>query len=110
MIWGKSPDYCSHQYRAGLQKLDQQEQKYAAELDSALAGYAALKEQAAKLDPVELYEARQAIRPEKERSASRRLQEAYDERFDYFRMRNSKNDVSDILGEEREERSVQKQL
>lgn len=95
---------------AGLQKLDQQEQKYAAELDSALAEYAALKEQAAELDPVELYEARQAIRPAKERSANRRLQEAYGERFNVFRMHDSENDVSDMLGEEREERSVRKSL
>lgn len=95
---------------AGLHRLEQQEQKYSIELEKALAEYAALKEQAADFDPVELFEARQAIRPEKEVCVSSRLQDAYGERFDVFRLRNSKNDVSNMLGEEKEERFVQKQL
>ena len=48
---------------AGLNKLEAQELKYSAELDKALAEYADLKSQAADIDPVELYKARQAIRP-----------------------------------------------
>lgn len=52
---------------AGLKKLETQEQKYSAELDKALDEYAELKAQAADFDPVELYEARQAIRPAQER-------------------------------------------
>ena len=48
---------------AGLKKLEAQEQKYSAELDKALSEYAELKAQVAELDPVELYAARQAIRP-----------------------------------------------
>mgnify|MGYP000408767599 CR=1 FL=1 len=47
---------------SNLQKLDEQEQKYSAELETALHEYAEAKTQAADLDPVELYEARQAIR------------------------------------------------
>ena len=53
----------------GLKKLEAQEQKYAAELDKVLAEYAELKAQATNFDPVELHDARQAIRPEKELNA-----------------------------------------
>lgn len=52
---------------AGLKKLETQEQKYSAELDKALDEYAELKAQAADFDPVELYEARQAIRLRRKR-------------------------------------------
>ena len=60
---------------AGLKKLETQEQKCSAELDKALTEYAALKEQTADFDPVELYEARQVIRPtqEKGRKAAGRI-------------------------------------
>ena len=54
---------------AGLKKLEAQEQKYSAELDKALAEYAELKAQAVDFDPVELYEARQTIRPTQEKTA-----------------------------------------
>ena len=43
---------------SNLQKLDEQEQKYSAELETALHEYAEAKLQAFDLDPVELYEAR----------------------------------------------------
>ena len=48
-----------------LKRLEEQEQKYSAELDAALNEYAGLREQAQGFDPVQLYEARQAIRPGK---------------------------------------------
>ena len=50
-----------------LKRLEEQEQKYSAELDAALNEYAGLREQAQGFDPVQLYEARQAIRPAKNR-------------------------------------------
>jgi len=46
--------------------LEEQEQKYSAKLDAALNEYAGLREQAHGFDPVLLYEAKQAIRPDKE--------------------------------------------
>ena len=61
---------------AGLKKLETQEQKYSAELDKALDEYAELKAQAADFDPVELYEARQAIRPAQEKAAEQQLEDA----------------------------------
>ena len=62
---------------AGLQKLADQEQKYSAELDKALEEYAEAKAQAAGLDPVELYEARLAIRPGYEAAANEKLERAF---------------------------------
>ena len=59
---------------AGLKKLEAQEQKYSAELDKALDEYAELKAQAADFDPVELYKARQVIRPAQEKAAEQQLE------------------------------------
>ncbi|MFR3323588.1 MAG: hypothetical protein ACLTR8_03205 [Oscillospiraceae bacterium] len=66
---------------AGLKRLDQQEQKYTAELDNALKEYAELKEQAAEFDADELMSERLDIRPGKERSAASRVQSAYGDRY-----------------------------
>ena len=57
---------------AGLKKLEAQEQKYSAELDKALSEYAELKAQAADFDSVELYKARQVLRPAQEKTAEER--------------------------------------
>ena len=57
---------------AGLKKLEAQEQKYSAELDMVLVEYAELKAQAADFDPVELYKARQVLRPAQEKTAEER--------------------------------------
>ena len=64
----------------GLKKLEAQEQKYSAELDKALAEYTELKAQAADLDPVELYKARQAIRPAQEKAAEQQLEDTMHEK------------------------------
>jgi len=52
---------------ANLAKLEQQEQKYTAELNAALAEYNGLKAQAVGFDPDELAMAQLEIRPQKER-------------------------------------------
>ena len=41
-----------------LKRLEEQEQKYSAELDAALNEYAGLREQAQGFDPVQLYESK----------------------------------------------------
>ena len=94
----------------GLKKLEASEAKYAAELDNSLTQYAELQEQAAELDPIELYEARQEIRPDHERNATRRVQDAYGEKYDMLRMYDSKRSVSNLLNEDAEERSVREKL
>lgn len=95
---------------AGLKRLEQQEQKYAAELDNALKEYAELQEKAAEFDADELMAERLAIRPTKERSAVSRVQTAYGEKYQPLTMYDSKRDISEMLGEEAETRSVRERL
>ena len=77
-----------------LKRLEEQEQKYSAELDAALNEYAGLREQAQGFDPVQLYEARQASRPSKEQEAENRAQEVYGEKYSPLLMFDSKKAVS----------------
>lgn len=95
---------------AGLKRLDQQEQKYTAELDNALKEYAELKEQAAEFDADELMSERLDIRPGKERSAASRVQSAYGDRYQPLMMYDAKRDVSQMMGEEMEARSIRERL
>lgn len=90
-----------------LQKLSEQEAKYTAELNDALQQYPELKEQAAEFDADELLDARLDLRPALESSAVSRVQFAYGERYDLFRMYDSKRDVSKLLGKEAELRAVE---
>ena len=94
----------------GLKRLEAQEQKYTAEFDNALKQYAELQEQAAEFDPIELYEARQEIRSDHERDATRRIQDAYGDKYDMLRMYDSKRGVTNLLNEAAEERSVREKL
>ncbi len=93
-----------------LKKLETQEEKYEAELDEALKQYAELKEQAAGMDAAELMGARLDLRPEMERSAVSRLQGAYGDKYKSLTMFDSKQDVTDLLHEESEMRSVLERL
>ena len=93
-----------------LKKLNEQEEKYAAELKDALKQYANLKEQAADVDAVELMDARLDVRPDRERSAADRIKAAYGEKYDPLMMYDSKRDVADLLNEETEARSVREFL
>ncbi len=95
---------------AGLKRLEQQEQKYIAELDNALKEYAELQKQAAEFDPDELMDERLAIRPNKERSAVDRVQSAYGGRYQPLMMYDSKRDISEMLGEEMEPHSVRERM
>ena len=91
---------------AGLKKLEAQEQKYSAELDKALAEYADLKAQAADVDPVELYKARQAIRPAQEKAAEQQLEDAIHEKPSLIMLLSAKQEASHLLGEDAEERQA----
>ncbi len=64
----------------GLKKLEAREQKYSVELDNALTEYAELKAQAVELDPVELHEERQGIRPAQEKALEKQLEDAMHEK------------------------------
>ena len=91
---------------AGLKKLEAQEQKYSAELDKVLDEYAELKAQAVDLDPVELYKARQAIRPVQEKAAEQQLEDTTQEKPSLIMLLNAKQESSRLLGEDAEERQV----
>ena len=91
---------------AGLKKLEAQEQRYSAELDKALAEYADLKSQAADIDPLELYKARQAIRPTQEKSVEQQLEDAIHEKPSLIMLLSAKQEASRLLGEDTEERQV----
>lgn len=103
-----------------LKKLTVQEKKYSGELDKAIAEYRNLKAQSADVDPAELYNVRQAIRPEHERDAQRRytevqgkeptMNDVWDARYNAERLlheREEKRNVRRII-DEREQRSKEK--
>ncbi len=94
---------------ANLAKLEQQEQKYTAELDAALAEYSELKAQAADFDSDELAMAQLEIRPQKEATAESKIQAAYGDKYDFWTMIGAKREVSEMLGEE-EPRSIRERL
>ena len=93
-----------------LKRLEEQEQKYSAELDAALKEYAGLREQAQGFDPVQLYETKQAIRPGKEQEAENRAQQVYGEKYSPLLMFDSKRAVSRMLHEDIERQAVQRMV
>jgi len=95
---------------ASLEKLDQQEGKYADELNTALAEFDGLYRQAEDIDSDELQKTRQAIRPEKEQSAAKYIQAAHGKRFDSTMLAQSREDVAGLLGEVVEIPSARKKL
>ena len=82
----------------------------AAELEAVLNEYAGLREQAQGVDPVHLYEARQAIRPDKEQEAENRAQQVYGEKYSPLLMFDSKKAVSRILHEDIERQAVRRMV
>ena len=88
---------------AGLKKLEAQEQKYSAELDKALA---------ADFDPMELYAARQAIRPTQEKAAERQLKDSnsMQEKPSLVMLLSAKYETSRPLGEDAEERQARQMI
>lgn len=95
---------------SSLETLNQQEEKYTTELDTALAQYTELQQQAADMDTTELDTARQAIRADKEREIVQRLQTAYGKKFDSRALDQSRKDVAKMLGEPMEQVSVRQTL
>ena len=85
---------------ANLKKLEQQEQRYTAELNTALSEYEELKAEAADFDPDELAMAQLAIRPEKEAAVQSKVRETYGDKYDFWAMIGAEKDVSRMLNEE----------
>ena len=89
-----------------LLDLEQHEQKYSSELDTALQQYHHLEGQAQNFDSAELQKARLSFRPEKENAAAQKLQGAYAGQYDPAIMSEAKQDISELLNEEIEKNSV----
>jgi len=95
---------------SSMEKLDQQEGKYTDELDAALAEYAALQQQAADIDAVELNAARQGVRPDKEREVAQQLQSTDGKRFNSEVLAQSRKDVIGLLSDAAGSVSIRKRL
>ena len=95
---------------AGLKKLEAQEQRYSAELDKALAEYAELKAQASDFDSVELYQARQVLRPAQEKAAERQLEETLQKKPSLIMLLSAKQEASRLLGEDAEDRQARQMV
>ena len=67
-------------------------------------------QQAQGFDPVQLYEARQAIRPGKEQEAENQAQQAYGEKYSPLLMFDSKKAVSRMLDEDAERLAVRRMV
>ena len=95
---------------AGLKKLEAQEQRYSAELDKALAEYAELKAQASDFDSVELYQARQVLRPAQEKAAERQLEETLQKKPSLIMLLSAKQETSRLLREDAEDRQARQMV
>ena len=94
----------------GLKKLEAQEQKYSAELDKVLTEYSEMKAQTADFDPVELYEARQAIRPAQEKAAGKQLENTMHEKPSLVMLLSAKKETSRLLREDAEDRQARQMV
>ena len=93
-----------------LKRLTKQEEKYAAELEDALKQFSELREQAKNVDSAELLEQRAALQSDKIQAATSKIKATYGEKFDPLILFDSKRDVSELLGEETEIRSINERL
>ena len=93
-----------------LERLIQQEEKYVAELDTALIQFTELKEQEKGVDSVALFEQRAVLRPDTIQAITSKLKRAYGEKFAPIILADSKRDVAELLGEETEIRSIHEDL
>ena len=71
--------------------------------------YAGVKAQAAGLDPVELYEARQAIRPGYENAANEKLEQAFGDKYSPMRWMKAKQEHKRLVREAVDEFVVHQQ-
>ena len=93
-----------------LERLTQQEEKYVAELDTALIQFTELKEQEKEVDYIALFEQRAVLRPDTIQAFTSKLKMAYGEKFAPIILADSKRDVAELLGEETEVRSIHEDL
>ena len=90
--------------------LEQAEIKFTAELDSTLEKYNSTESDASSVDAVELDAARIELRIDKEQAAVIQLQKIYGDKYDYDMMRQSKLEVSKMIGEDTRKPSIRQVL
>ena len=95
---------------ASLETLNQQEEKYSAERDVALAQYAELQQRVVDVDTIELEDARHVIWPDKERETVQRLQAVHGKKFDSGTLAQGRKDVAEMLEESAESVSIRHKL
>ena len=95
---------------SSLEKLDQREKKYTAELDAALVQYAELQQQTTDIATMELKAVRQAIRPNIEREITEQLQSSYGKQFNSELLAQGQKDVAKMLDEATELVSIRQNL
>ena len=95
---------------SSLEKLNQQEEKYTAELDAALVQYTELQRRTVDMDATELNAARQSIRLDRERETFQRLQATYRRKFDSSLLLQSRKNVAGWLDESTAPTSIRQHL
>ena len=85
---------------SSLQRLEQREAKYQAELGAALAQFRELTTEAETMDKAELHIQRQLFRKPYTQDAQSRLKEAHGNKYNIFTMMEAERDVDDLLLEE----------
>ena len=85
---------------SSLQRLEQNEAKYQAELDAALAQFRELTGEAESVDKSELHTQRQTLRKTHTQDARDRLQQAHGEQYNALTMMEAQQDVEYLLRED----------
>jgi len=85
---------------SSLQRLEQTEAKYQAELDAALAQFRELTGEAESMDKAELADQRKLLRKTYTKDAVDKLQQAHGSKYSVFTMMDVKQDVDTLLRDE----------
>lgn len=85
---------------SSLQRLEQTEAKYQAELDAALAQFRELTGEAERMDKAELHVQRQGLRKTYTQDARDKLQQAHGKQYSAITMMEAKQDVDHLLRED----------
>ena len=85
---------------SSLQRLEQTEAKYQAELDTALAQFRELVGEEESMDKAELHTRRQGLRKTYTQDARDKLQQAHGKQYSVFTMLDAEQDVENLLWED----------
>ena len=85
---------------SSLQRLEQTEAKYQAELDAALAQFRELVGEEESMDKAELHTRRQGLRKTYTQDARDKLQQAHGKQYSVFTMLDAEQDVENLLWED----------